>query len=140
VRADSGNIPSVTFTDPELAQAGMTEAEARERGIKVKISRWPYHDNDRAQAERQTRGHIKLLTAKNGKIVGVTIVGAAAGELIATWALAIAQGLNISAFTDFVLPSPTLSEIDKYVAFDFFSQRLTSSWVRRIIAWLRIFG
>ena len=140
VRADSGNIPWVTFTDPELAQAGMTEAEARERGIKVRISRWPYTDNDRAQAERETRGHIKVVMAKNGKIVGVTIVGAAAGELIAAWALAIAQGLNISAFTDFALPSPTLSEIDEYVAFDFFSQRLTSSWVRRIIAWLRIFG
>ena len=140
IQAASGEIPWVTLTDPELAQAGMTEAEARKRGIKVEISRWPFHDNARAQAQRETRGHIKVVTTKNGKIVGATIVGAGAGELIATWALAVARGLNISAFADVVLPSPTLSEIDKYVAFDFFSRRLTGSWVRRIIAWLRIFG
>jgi pyruvate/2-oxoglutarate dehydrogenase complex dihydrolipoamide dehydrogenase (E3) component len=140
VKANNDAIPRVTFTEPELAQTGLTEAEARKRGIKIRISRWPYHDNDRAQAERETRGHIKIITAKNGKIIGATIVGAQAGELIAAWTLAIAQGLNIRAFTDLVLPYPTLSEIGKSAAIDFFTPRLTSPWVRRIIAWLRIFG
>jgi pyruvate/2-oxoglutarate dehydrogenase complex dihydrolipoamide dehydrogenase (E3) component len=140
VRVNNDVIPWVTYTEPELAQSGLTEAEARKRGLKIRILRWPYHDNDRAQAERETHGHIKIITKKNGKILGATIVGAQAGELIATWTLAIAQGLNIRAFTGIVLPYPTLSEIGKRAAIDFFAPSLTSPWVRRIIAWLRIFG
>jgi len=139
-RANNDVIPWVTYTEPELAQSGLSEAEARKRGIKIRILRWPYHDNDRAQAERETRGHIKVITKKNGKIIGATIVGAQAGELIAIWTLAIAQGLNIRAFTGIVLPYPTLSEIGKRTAIEFFTPSLTSPWVRRIIAWLRIFG
>jgi pyruvate/2-oxoglutarate dehydrogenase complex dihydrolipoamide dehydrogenase (E3) component len=140
VRVNNDVIPWVTYTEPELAQIGLSEAEARKRGIKICILRWPYHDNDRAQAERETRGHIKVITKQNGKIIGATIVGAQAGELIATWTLAVAQGLNIRAFTGIVLPYPTLSEIGKRAAIDFFAPSLTRPWVRRIIAWLRIFG
>ena len=140
VRVNNDAVPWVTYTEPELAQSGLTEAEARKRGIKLRILRWPYHDNDRAQTERETRGHIKVITTRNGKILGATIVGVQAGELIATWTLAIAQGLNIRAFTGIVLPYPTLSEIGKRAAIDFFTPSLTSPWVRRIIAWLRIFG
>ena len=130
----------MTFTDPELAQAGMTEAQARARSIKIRILRWPYHDNDRAQTERETHGHIKVITTRKGRILGATIVGAEAGELIAMWALAIAQGLNIRALTGIVLPYPTLSEIGKRAAIDFFTPSLTSPLLRRIIGWLRIFG
>ena len=131
----------MTLTDPELAQAGLTEAEARDRGITIKIARWPYHDNDRAQAERETRGHIKVITTRNGKILGATIVGAQAGELIAAWTLAIAQGLEYLVQSRMLYcRHPTLSEIGKSAALDFFTPRLTSPWVRRIIAWLRIFG
>ena len=140
VRVNNDVIPWVTYTEPELAQSGLTEAEARKRGIKIRILRWPYHDNDRAQAERETHGHIKVITKQNGKIIGATIVGAQAGELIATWTLAIAQGLNIRAFTGIVLPYPTLAELGKRAAIDFFAPSLTRPWVRRIIAWLRIFG
>jgi pyruvate/2-oxoglutarate dehydrogenase complex dihydrolipoamide dehydrogenase (E3) component len=140
VRVNNDVVPWVTYTEPELAQTGITEAQARSRGIKIRILRWPYHDNDRAQAERETHGHIKVITDKKGKIVGATIVGAQAGELITTWTLAIAQGLNIRAFTGIVLPYPTLSEIGKRAAIDFFTPSLTSPWVRRIITWLRIFG
>ena len=140
VRVDPSAVPWVTFTDPELAHCGLTEAEARSRKLKVRVLRWPYHDNDRAQTERQTRGHIKILVRPKGQILGVTIVGAQAGELIASWTLAIAQGLNIRAFTSFVLPYPTLSEIGKRAAIDFYLPNLTRPWVRRIIAWLRIFG
>ena len=137
VRVNNDVVPWVTYTEPELAQCGLTEAEARKRGIKIRILRWPYHDNDRAQAERETHGHIKVITKPNGKIIGATIVGAQAGELIATWTLAVAQGLNIRAFTGVVLPYPTLSEIGKRAAIDFFAPSLTRPWVRRIIAWLR---
>jgi pyruvate/2-oxoglutarate dehydrogenase complex dihydrolipoamide dehydrogenase (E3) component len=140
VRVNNHVVPWVTYTEPELAQAGLTELQARKRGIKIRILRWPYHDNDRAQAERTTHGHIKVITDKKGKIWGATIVGAQAGELIVAWVLAIAQGLNIRAFTGIVLPYPTLSEIDKRAAIDFYTPSLTSPWVRRIITWLRIFG
>jgi pyruvate/2-oxoglutarate dehydrogenase complex dihydrolipoamide dehydrogenase (E3) component len=140
VRVSNDVIPSVTYTDPELAQAGLSEAEARKRKLKIRILRWPYHDNDRAQTERETRGHIKVVTTAKGKILGAAIVGNQAGELIAIWALAIAQGLNIRAMTEVVLPYPTLSEIGKRVAIDYFTPSLTSPWVRRIMAWLRLFG
>jgi len=140
VRVNNDVIPWVTYTEPELAQSGLTEAKARQRDIKIRILRWPYHDNDRAQTERETQGHIKVITTTKGKILGATIVGAQAGELITAWTLAIAQGLNIRAFTGIVLPYPTLSEIGKRAAIDYFTPSLTSPWVRRIIAWLRIFG
>ncbi len=140
VKVNNDAIPWVTYTEPELAQTGLTEAQARGRGIKIRILRWPYHDNDRAQAERETRGHIKVITSTKGKILGASIVGAQAGELIAMWTLAIAQGLNIRSLTGIVLPYPTLSEIGKRAAIDYFTPSLTSPWVRRIIAWLRIFG
>ena len=67
VRVSNDVIPWVTYTEPELAQTGLSEAEARKRGIKIRILRWPYHDNDRAQAERETHGHIKVITKMNGK-------------------------------------------------------------------------
>jgi pyruvate/2-oxoglutarate dehydrogenase complex dihydrolipoamide dehydrogenase (E3) component len=140
VRVNNDAIPWVTYTEPELAQSGISEAQARERGLKIRILRWPYHDNDRAQTERETHGHIKVITTTSGKILGATIVGSQAGELITAWSLAIAQGLNIRAFTGIVVPYPTLSEIGKRAAIDYFTPGLTSPWVRRIIAWLRIFG
>jgi pyruvate/2-oxoglutarate dehydrogenase complex dihydrolipoamide dehydrogenase (E3) component len=140
VKVNNGVVPWVTYTDPELAQTGLTEAQARKRGIKIRILRWPYHDNDRAQAERETHGHIKVIVNSKGKIVGTTIVGAQAGELIAMWTLAIAQGLNVRSLTGIILPYPTLSEIGKRAAIDYFTPSLTSPWVRRMITWLRIFG
>ena len=138
IRFDGSTVPRATYTEPELAQAGLTEAQAA--GMKIRIARWPYNDNDRAHTERDTRGHIKIITTAKGKIVGVTIVGAQASELIGVWALAIRQGLNIRAFADIVLPYPTLSEIGKRAAIDYFGPSLTGIWVRRIIGWMRIFG
>ena len=133
-------IPRVTYTDPELAHVGLTEDEARTRHREIRILRSAYHDNDRAQAERETRGHIKVITARNGRILGATIVGARAGELITTWTLAIRQGLNVRAFADLIVPYPTLAEIGKRAALSYYVPSLTSPWVRRIIALLRRFG
>lgn len=140
VRVESDAVPSLTGTDPELVQSGLSEAAARKRGLKIRILRWPYHDNDRARIEGETSGHIKVITNAKGKILGVTIVGARAGELISMWTLAIAQGLNIHAVADVAMPYPVLSEIGKRAAIDFFTPGLTSTRLRRIIAWLRIFG
>lgn len=140
VRVNNDAVPWVTFTEPELAHAGLTEAQARARRMNIRVARWPYHENDRAQTERETHGHIKVITTRKGRIVGATIVGAQAGELIGMWTLAIARGLNIRAFTGIVLPYPTLAELGKRAAIDFFAPSLTGPWVRRIIGWMRIFG
>jgi len=137
---DEDAIPRVTFTDPELAHVGLTEAQARERGSKLRVLRWPYHENDRAQTERTTTGHIKAITDRKGTILGCTIVGAAAGELITAWTLAVSQKLNIRAFAGIIVPYPTLAEIGKRAAMTYFTAGLTNTWVRRIIGLLRRFG
>jgi pyruvate/2-oxoglutarate dehydrogenase complex dihydrolipoamide dehydrogenase (E3) component len=141
VRANDDTIPWVTYTDPELAHVGLSEAEARRRGNKtIRVLRWPYHENDRAQTERDTQGHIKVITDKKGGILGATIVGPHAGELITTWTLAIGQGLNIRALAAIVVPYPTLSEVGKRAAITYFIPSLTSGWVLRVIRWLRRLG
>jgi pyruvate/2-oxoglutarate dehydrogenase complex dihydrolipoamide dehydrogenase (E3) component len=104
------------------------------------LLRWPYHENDRAQTERETVGHIKVVTDGRGNIRGATIVGAGAGELITTWTLAIDRGLPIRALAGIIVPYPTLAEIGKRAAITYFTPSLTNVWVRRIIAFLRRFG
>ena len=140
VKTDHDAIPWVTYTDPELAQVGLSEAQASARGHKISVLRFPYHDNDRAQAERETTGHIKVVTTRRGRILGATIVGAHAGELITTWTLAVARGLNIRTVASLVFPYPTLGEVGKRAAISFFTPSLTSPAVRRIIGWLRRLG
>jgi pyruvate/2-oxoglutarate dehydrogenase complex dihydrolipoamide dehydrogenase (E3) component len=140
VRASNDALPWVTFTDPELAHVGLSEAAARARNCKFQVLRWPCHENDRAQAERATAGHIKVVTTRGGRILGATIVGHNAGELIATWSLAVGQRLNVRAIATTVLPYPTLSEIGKRAAITRYMASLTSPVVRRIIAWLRRLG
>jgi pyruvate/2-oxoglutarate dehydrogenase complex dihydrolipoamide dehydrogenase (E3) component len=73
-RVNNSAVPWATYTEPELAHTGLTEAQWKSRRLRIRIARWPYNDNDRAQAERDTRGHIKVITTRKGKIVGVTIV------------------------------------------------------------------
>jgi pyruvate/2-oxoglutarate dehydrogenase complex dihydrolipoamide dehydrogenase (E3) component len=140
VRVNEDIIPRVTFTDPELAHVGLTEAEARRRRVAIRVLRWPYHENDRAKTERATLGHIKVVTNQRGRVLGATIVGAAAGELIVTWSLAVSQKLNIRAMAGMVVPYPTLSEIGKRAAMTYFLPGLTSPWVQSIILFLRRFG
>jgi pyruvate/2-oxoglutarate dehydrogenase complex dihydrolipoamide dehydrogenase (E3) component len=140
VKVNADLVPRVTYTDPELAHVGLAESEARKRRIAIRVLRWPYHENDRAQTECETVGHIKVLTDRRGKILGATIVGAAAGELITAWTLAISRGLNIRALAGMIVPYPTLAEIGKRAAVTYFLPSVTSVWVRRIIVFLRRFG
>jgi pyruvate/2-oxoglutarate dehydrogenase complex dihydrolipoamide dehydrogenase (E3) component len=140
VRASDAALPWVTYTDPELAQVGLTEAEARRRGLAVRVLRWPYHENDRAQIERATPGHVKVLTTGRGRILGASIVGRDAGELISIFTLAIAQRLNIRALAGVMVPYPTLAELGKRAAMSHFTPGLTRPIVRRIIGWLRRLG
>jgi pyruvate/2-oxoglutarate dehydrogenase complex dihydrolipoamide dehydrogenase (E3) component len=133
-------IPWVTYTDPELAHVGLVEEAARERHRHIRVLRAPFHDNDRAQAERETRGHIKVVTSAKGVILGATIVGPHAGELITPWTLAIQQQLNIRAIAELIVPYPTLAEINKRAAIGYFTSSLTSPMLRRVITFLRRFG
>jgi pyruvate/2-oxoglutarate dehydrogenase complex dihydrolipoamide dehydrogenase (E3) component len=141
-KVSAAAIPRVIFTEPELAQVGLTEAEARKRHRhrRIRILRWPFADNDRAVAERTTEGFIKVITKKNGEILGCTIVGPAAGELIQLWVIAIQKGMKLGDATGFVLPYPTLSEISKRVAFTIYQPTLTKRWLRSIIGMLRRLG
>jgi pyruvate/2-oxoglutarate dehydrogenase complex dihydrolipoamide dehydrogenase (E3) component len=139
-RVATDAVPWVTFTDPELAHVGLSEAEARARHGRIRILRWPYAENDRAVAERQTEGEIKVIADRRGRILGADIVGAEAGELIQMWTLAIGRRLSIRAMTEFISPYPTLSEISKRAAYTYYSSSLTSPLVRRIIGWLGKLG
>jgi pyruvate/2-oxoglutarate dehydrogenase complex dihydrolipoamide dehydrogenase (E3) component len=140
VRLNEFIVPRATFTDPELAHVGLTEAQARARHRAIRVLRWPCHENDRAQAEGTVVGHIKVVTSNRGRILGATIVGAGAGELITTWTLAVSRRLNIRALAGIIVPYPTLAEIGKRAAITYFTLGVTNIWVRRIIRVLRRFG
>ncbi len=133
-------IPWVTFTDPELAQIGLTEDEARKKHGAINVFRWPYHENDRAQAERATEGFVKVVTDKKGRILGAGIVGKNAGELIQIWSLAVSQGLKISAMTQWVAPYPTLGEISKRAALGTYALSAGNPLVRKVVTLLRKLG
>jgi pyruvate/2-oxoglutarate dehydrogenase complex dihydrolipoamide dehydrogenase (E3) component len=123
-KTKQGHIPWATYTDPELAQVGLTEAEAKkEYDYKLEVVRFPFHENDRAIAEGKTTGLIKVMIVK-GRPVGATIVGASAGDLIGVYALAIANRLKMSQIAAMVAPYPTLGEVNKRAAGAYFSPRL----------------
>ena len=127
-------IPHVTFSEPELAQVGFTEAQAlKDYGPSIMVVRWPFLDNDRAQAEGKTTGLIKAVIGKRGRILGVGIVGANAGEVIQPWVLAMNEGLKIRAIAGMVAPYPTLGEINRRVAVNYFSGLASNPWLRRVI-------
>lgn len=133
-------IPWVTYTDPELAQVGMTEAEAKEKGITPKIVTWQMDENDRAQAERCTYGMVKVVCTPKGKVLGAGIVGPHAGELIAPWIMAISKGMKIGALTGPIAPYPTLAEINKRAAGSWYTPTLFSPRTHFIVKMLSKFG
>ena len=137
---DPSAVPSVTFTDPALASVGLAEHEARLHYKDVLTLRFPFVDNDRAQAERLPAGMIKVVATKAGRILGAAIVGHDAGELIALWSLAIANRLPLSAMSSLIAPYPTRSEIARRVAASAPDAGLTPRWRRRIIEMLRKLG
>jgi pyruvate/2-oxoglutarate dehydrogenase complex dihydrolipoamide dehydrogenase (E3) component len=139
-RADTSAVPWVTFTDPELAHVGLLEAEAKKRYGDVRVLRWPFHENDRAQAERATEGLIKVVTTKRGRILGADIVGKSAGELIHPWVLAVANRMKISRLAGYIAPYPTLGEVGKRAAGSYFTPALFSERTRRIVRLLLRFA
>jgi pyruvate/2-oxoglutarate dehydrogenase complex dihydrolipoamide dehydrogenase (E3) component len=141
VRNRTDIIPWVTFTDPELAHVGLSEAEARAaHGEKIKVLRWSFGENDRAVAEGTPEGLVKIIALKNGRILGASIVGANAGEQIALWSLAVSRKLKMSAIASLVLPYPTLGEAGKRAAVSYYAGLPRKPWLRKLIGILKIFG
>ncbi|MEO0543154.1 MAG: FAD-dependent oxidoreductase [Pseudomonadota bacterium] len=133
-------IPWATYTDPELAHVGLDENAAREKTRDITILRWPYAENDRAQAERKTEGLVKVITDKKGKILGASIAGAGAGEMINVFALAVSKKMKVQDLRGFIAPYPTMTEITKRAATSFSAPMTRKPFVRNIIGFLRRFG
>lgn len=133
-KAKNNHIPWATYLDPEIAQVGLTEELAvKKYGDKLTVVRFPFNESDRAITEGKTEGLIKVMVVKS-RPVGASIVGAQAGELIGTWAMAIANNLKMGAIAATVLPYPTLGEVNKRVAGAYFSPMLfDSSKVKRLV-------
>ncbi len=137
-KADHGSVPWVTYTDPEVAHVGLQEGAARDRhGDRVRAVSFSFADNDRAQAERATDGLIKAVIGRKGRVLGATIVGPRAGELILTWVLAVQKGLGIGTIAGLIAPYPTLSEVSKRVAGAYYTPSLFSPRTRKIVAALQ---
>ncbi|WP_033070043.1 dihydrolipoyl dehydrogenase family protein [Thalassospira australica] len=140
-KIDHSAVPWVTYTHPELAQVGMTETDARQKfGDDIRVVTWDYAENDRARAEADTTGFIKVVTTRRGRILGAGIVGRQAGELIGVWALAISQKMKIGAIAGMIAPYPTLGELSKRVAGAWYTPSLFSAKTRKIVRFLLNLG
>ncbi len=139
-KAKTSHIPWATYTDPEMAQVGLTEAQAREaHGDALEVARFEYAENDRARAELKTDGLVKVMVVK-GRPVGASIVGAQAGELIQVWALALANNMKMGQVAAMVAPYPTLGEVNKRAAGAYFTPRLFDSpMVKRVVGLVQRF-
>ena len=139
-KEDRSIIPWATFTDPALAHVGMTEAQAKAAKKDHRILRWPYAENDRASAERQTTGLIKIVTDPKGNILGASIAGHDAGEMINLWALAVSKKMSVRDIAGYVAPYPTMTEIGKRAATSFYAPTTKKPIVRSAVDFLRRFG
>ena len=132
-------LPRVTYTNPEMASVGLSEAQARQEYAAVKVLRWHFEENDRARAERDMRGMVKVVTTRNGRILGASLVGKGAGDLLAPWTMALAQGLPISAMAGVIAPYPTRGEASKRAAGDYYTPTLFGPRTRKIVGLLGLF-
>ncbi len=134
-KLDYSALPRVTYTNPELAQTGMTEAEAKTAGHAIRILRWPLSENDRAIAERDENGLVKLIVSGN-RVIGAGILSPHAGEMIGQWTLAISRKIPLSALAGMIAPYPTRSEAGKRAAGSFFAARLFSERTKALVRFL----
>ncbi|EXI67498.1 MAG: Mercuric reductase [Candidatus Accumulibacter adjunctus] len=140
-RADYSVIPWSTFVEPEVARVGLNEQEAKERGIACEVARYDLDDLDRAIADGEAHGFIKVLTVPGkDRILGVTIVGEHAGDLIAEYVLAMKQGIGLNRILGTIHIYPTLAEANKYVAGVWKKAHAPAGllrWVERWHSWRR---
>jgi pyruvate/2-oxoglutarate dehydrogenase complex dihydrolipoamide dehydrogenase (E3) component len=132
-KASTRAIPRVTYTDPELAHVGVRIGEAQKDDPKAQAVVWSFAENDRARTERETEGLVKAVIGRKGEVLGCTIVGSHAGELILPWVLAVEKRLKVSDMASVVAPYPTLSEVTKRAAGSYYTPKLFSAKTRRIV-------
>jgi pyruvate/2-oxoglutarate dehydrogenase complex dihydrolipoamide dehydrogenase (E3) component len=128
-------IPWCTFTDPELARVGLSETEARVRGIAYQAFSFPFHEVDRAITDGETAGLAKIITAPNGRLLGAAIVGKNAGELIHEYVLALSRNLKVGDLANVIHIYPTLAQINRRVANEQLKSKLTPNakrWMKRL--------
>ena len=126
-------MPAAIYSEPELANIGLSEKEARERhGDDIKTVSWEFEENDRAMAERKTEGGIKIVATRKGKVLGASIVGEGAGEIIQMLSLAMASGVKISGLAQFISPYPTRTEIVKRAAGSWYTDTIFSEKTRKL--------
>ncbi len=126
-------MPHCTYSDPELGGMGMGEKQAAEQGIDFQIYEEDLKNNDRAQAEGETAGKIKLLLDRRGKVLGVRILGFHGGDLLGQWAALLNGGVKLSVAAGAVQPYPTVAEINKRVIGSVFSDKIFSNKVRALL-------
>ncbi|KPK33113.1 MAG: pyridine nucleotide-disulfide oxidoreductase [Betaproteobacteria bacterium SG8_40] len=140
-RADYSVIPWATFTEPEVARVGLNETEARERNIAHEVTVYGIDDLDRAIADSEAHGMVKVLTVPGkDRILGVTIVGEHAGDLIAEFVLAMRHGLGLNKILGTIHIYPTLAEANKYAAGNWKKEHVPQrvlQWLKRYHAWTR---
>ena len=134
-KIDDRLTPWVTYTDPELAHVGMAEgaASAAYGAANIRVERVPLTGNDRARAEGRTEGMVKVITHRDGQILGAGIVAPTAGEMIMAWSLAIAGRQKIAAMASTIAPYPTYGDASKRAAGQFFTERLFSPRTRALV-------
>ena len=140
-KVDYTVLPWATFVDPEVARVGLNEQDAREQGIACEITVYPLDDLDRAIADGETHGFVKVLTVPGkDRILGVTLVGSHASELLAEFVLAMRHGIGLNRILGTIHSYPTFAEANKYAAGVWKKahapQRLLA-WVERFHAWRR---
>lgn len=129
----SAVVSRVVFTAPELAQVGLTEHDARLTTTDLMVLRWPFAENDRARAEGATAGMVKVMATRRGRILGASIVGRRAGELIGVWALAIRKGLRVSDVAGTPIAYSTFAEVNGRVAQSALLLRMMSPLTRGLV-------
>ena len=138
-KANTVRMPAAIYAEPELASIGMTEAQAKEAGHNVRCVSWDFEENDRAIAERGHHGGVKIVATTKGKILGGSIVGDGAGEIIHLLSVAMTNKVKISGLAQIISPYPTRSEAVKRAAGSWYTASIFSERTRKIAGFLTKF-
>jgi len=139
-KAAIDRMPAAIYSEPELANIGLSEKDAREQhGDDVRAVSWSFEENDRAIAERKTEGGIKIIATKKGKVLGASVVGEGAGEIIQMLSLAMSSGVKISGLAQFISPYPTRTEVVKRATGSWYTDTIFSEKTRKLAGLLTKF-
>lgn len=136
-KADYRSLPWCTYTEPELAQTGLTDKAALDQGLDVRVTEADVGENDRARAEGIESGRIRIVVDKRGRILGAGICAPHAGELIVPWVMAVQKKMKLKDVAGLIMPYPTLSESGKRAAGEFYTPVIYGKWMRRAVRFMQ---